>query len=89
MRGYKNIVKKCIEATQMLYEKLRDFGIDAMKPTLNILVFKHKEQDRISKCLSSKGWSISRTRKGEIRIVIMPHAIQKLNDFVKDLKACL
>ena len=42
--------------------------------------------EELSKCLAEKGWNVSRTTKGEIRLVIMPHVTEEsVNVFVGDL----
>ena len=85
--GYRETVKKCMELTMTLYEEMKKLGLRVIKPTMNILVFGHENQDAISKGLADKGWSISRTAKGEIRLVIMPHVTdESVNAFVSDLK---
>jgi tyrosine decarboxylase/aspartate 1-decarboxylase len=69
---------------------MKKLGLRVIKPTMNILVFGRENQDAISKGLADKGWSISRTAKGEIRLVIMPHVTEEsVNAFVGDLKEIL
>ncbi|MEE9564538.1 MAG: tyrosine decarboxylase MfnA, partial [Candidatus Hydrothermarchaeaceae archaeon] len=88
--GYRENVEKCMELTMTLYEEMKKLGLRVIKPTMNILVFGRENQDAISKGLADKGWSISRTAKGEIRLVIMPHVTdESVNAFVKDLKEIL
>lgn len=88
--GYRENVKKCMELTMTLYEEMKKLGLRVIKPTMNILVFGRENQDAISKGLADKGWSISRTAEGEIRLVIMPHVTEEsINTFVSDLKVIL
>lgn len=88
--GYRENVKKCMMLTMTLYEELKKLGLQVIKPTMNILVFGHENQDAISKRLTDGEWSVSRTKKGEIRLVIMPHVTEgTINDFTKDLKEIL
>ncbi len=88
--GYRENVEKCMELTMTLYEEMKKLGLRVIKPPMNILVFGHENQDAISKGLADKGWSISRTAKGEIRLVIMPHVTdESVNAFVSDLKEIL
>jgi tyrosine decarboxylase/aspartate 1-decarboxylase len=87
--GYRENVKKCMALTTALYKELQELGIEVIKPTMNILVFDHKNRDVISEKLADKGWNVSRTAKGEIRLVIMPHVTHEhVNAFIKDLKKC-
>lgn len=69
--GYRRSVKKCMEVTMMLYRELRNLGLRVEKPWMNILVF--EDRNKLRKKLGRKGWILSKTRKGEIRAVIMPH----------------
>lgn len=85
--GYRNVVKECIEHTRYLVEKLKGMGIQPFKCWMNILVFPHKDQDRIAGALKKRGWMISQTRKGEIRLLIMPHLkIEHIDEFISVLK---
>lgn len=88
--GYRENVKKYMELTMTLYEEMKKLGLRVIKPPMNILVFGHENQEAISNRLADKGWSISRTAKGEIRLVIMPHVTEEsINAFVSDLKEIL
>jgi tyrosine decarboxylase/aspartate 1-decarboxylase len=87
--GYRGNVEKCMNLTMTLYEELKKLGLQVIRPTMNILVFGHENQDAISEALDERGWNISRTTKGEIRLVIMPHVTEKsITDFTNDLKKC-
>jgi tyrosine decarboxylase/aspartate 1-decarboxylase len=84
--GYRENVRQCMVRTMGLYSGLKKLGLEVYKPTMNILVFGHEEQERIAERLSEKGWVVSRTRKGEIRMVIMPHVTEKsIEEFTADL----
>lgn len=88
--GYRENVKRCMELTMTLYEELKKLDLQVIRPTMNILVFSHENQDAISKRLSDRGWSISRTTNGEIRLVIMPHVTEEgINAFIEDLEEIL
>lgn len=88
--GYKENVKKCMDVTMTLYKKLKRLNLPVIRPTMNILVFGHKNQDAISRKIADKGWSISNTTKGEIRLVIMPHVTEEsVNVLIKDLEEIL
>ncbi len=85
--GYRENVKSCMELTMRLYNKIEKMKFDVVKPILNIIVFTHEQIDRIAEKLAVRGWAISRTRRGEIRLVIMPHVTKEsIDNFVKDLK---
>jgi tyrosine decarboxylase/aspartate 1-decarboxylase len=87
--GYRRNVKKCMEITMLLYEELRSLGLHVEKPWMNILVF-GDEKDKLRRGLQRKGWVLSKTRKGEIRAVIMPHVtLEAARAFVEDVKNIL
>ncbi len=88
--GYRKNVEKCMAATMLLYEKLSALGLQVLKPAMNILVFNHARIDVIYKNLLRHGWVVSRTRRGEVRLVIMPHiARQRVVEFVADVEKIL
>ncbi len=84
--GYRLIVKQCMENTMTLHDSIKKLGYDTMKPTMNILVF--KGSGSLYETLTEKGWRLSKTRNGEIRIVVMPHvSAESINAFLQDLSA--
>lgn len=84
--GYREIVRKCMENTMVLYKGIAELGVEVREPTINILAFKGGEN--IYNALSERGWQLSRTRKGEIRIIVMPHITrERIKDFLDDLEA--
>ncbi len=89
-RSYRENVKRCMENTMLLYEGLKDMGLKVNKPPMNILTFDHKHRDRLAERLMESGWFISRTRRGEIRLVIMPHVKKEdARAFLRNLKRVL
>ena len=85
--GYRKVVKRCMKVTYYLYEKIKSLGLEVFYPTMNILVFNTKDNERIFTEISKRGWMVSRTRKGEIRVVIMPHVkIKQAREFIGDLE---
>ncbi len=73
--------------TMRLYSEIEKMKFEVEKPILNIVVFTHEQVDKIAEKLTARGWAISRTRRGEIRLVIMPHVTEEsIDNFVKDLK---
>ncbi len=90
MEGYRENVRVCMERTLKLYDELKSLGVSMLEPTMNIFVFGHEMQDEISDGLAKKGWGISRTTRGEIRLVIMPHVTDdRIDEFIRDLKEIL
>lgn len=85
--GYKKVVRRCMRVTYYLYNEIKKLGFAVIPPTLNILVFSSKNNDLIEEELRKRGWAVSRTRKREIRMVLMPHIKMKhARLFIKDLK---
>lgn len=85
--GYQANVKKCMEVTRHLHKGLQDLGIEVLKPWMNILVFK---DGGLRRELSERGWVLSRTRRGEARLVIMPHVtLGVAQAFLRDVKRLL
>jgi tyrosine decarboxylase/aspartate 1-decarboxylase len=86
-KGYTENVHRCMNRTMKLYRELRKLGFHVYKPTMNILVFSHKKQGEIAEELHRRGWVVSRTKKGEIRFVIMPHVKdENITQLIEDLK---
>jgi tyrosine decarboxylase/aspartate 1-decarboxylase len=84
--GYRSIVKICMENTMRLYEGVLGLGVAVRTPTMNILVF---DGDRdVYAALLERGWQLSTTRNGEIRIIVMPHVTKTVvENFLRDLEA--
>lgn len=88
-RGYRRNVERCMEVTLYLYKELRSMGLGVEKPWMNVLVFKD-DDGRVRKALMKRGWVLSRTRKGEARIVVMPHVTRgTAQALIKDLRDML
>jgi tyrosine decarboxylase/aspartate 1-decarboxylase len=84
--GYRNAVKECMENTFFLYQGLSKLGVQVMKPTMNILVFKGEKN--LYKGLLKRGWKLSKTRNGWMRIIVMPHVTKtRIEEFLIDVKA--
>lgn len=84
--GYRKVVKECMEVTHLLREGLLSQGMHVPEPWMNILVFDHPRREAIAQELRARGWAISRTRKGEIRLVIMPHVKKEhAEQFLRDV----
>jgi tyrosine decarboxylase/aspartate 1-decarboxylase len=84
--GYREMVKDCMENTMRLYTGVSDLGYSVREPTMNILAF--RGHSNTYEALSKKGWQLSKTRDGEIRIIIMSHVNKKVvESLLADLKA--
>ncbi len=85
--GYTRVVRECMETTLWLYHRIKALGFSVFKPRVNILVFTGKNIDRIADNLQKMDWKISRTRAGEIRLVLMPHFKREhAEKFIRDLE---
>ncbi|MFQ5975051.1 MAG: tyrosine decarboxylase MfnA [Candidatus Hydrothermarchaeales archaeon] len=85
--GYRDNVKGCMELSMRLYGEIKRMRFDITKPVMNIIVFNHDEINTIADSLAIKGWTISRTRMGEIRLVLMPHVSEdSIDEFIRDLE---
>ncbi|WP_456473744.1 tyrosine decarboxylase MfnA [Candidatus Pyrohabitans sp.] len=84
--GYRRVVKGCMEVTMFLREGLLDLGMSVLEPGMNILVFDHPRREELVRGLRSRGWVVSRTRRGEIRLVVMPHVRREhAEQFLRDV----
>jgi tyrosine decarboxylase/aspartate 1-decarboxylase len=65
--GMRSIVRGCMENTERLITGLETFGIPrAVTPDVNVATFACDNR-------APPGWQVSRTRRGHLRIVCMPH----------------
>jgi tyrosine decarboxylase/aspartate 1-decarboxylase len=84
--GYRRNVESCMKVTLLLYKRLTSLGLRVEKPWMNILVF-DDDGGVIRGKLQERGWVLSRTRKGEARLVIMPHVTKEVaEEFIRDLR---
>jgi tyrosine decarboxylase/aspartate 1-decarboxylase len=64
--GMRSVVRGCMANTARLIDGLGTFGIEkAVTPDVNVATFRCDEVP--------PGWQVSRTRRGHLRIVCMPH----------------
>jgi tyrosine decarboxylase/aspartate 1-decarboxylase len=83
--GYRSVVKSCMENAIYLHDELLKLGLFVRKPTMNILVF--GADNRVFEFLSKRGWQLSTTRQGEVRIIVMSHVTKNvIDEFLSDLK---
>ena len=88
-KGMMKIVDDCMKKTMYLYEELEKIGMKVIKPKMNIIVFTHENIGRIYTEVK-KRYAISKTRRNEIRLVIMPHVTyEMIDDFLRYLKRIL
>ena len=82
IEGYKEIVKKCINNTKYLKEKIEDIGLNLLtEPVTNVIPIKLKNPDKIEKKLTKEGYKVNNMRRlSSIRIVVMPHVTKKVID---------
>jgi tyrosine decarboxylase/aspartate 1-decarboxylase len=92
MKGYKNLVQRCMNITQYAEKRINEIGLSlAVKPTMNVLGVKLNNPSQVANKLTEYGWKVSKIdRISCIRIVLMPHVTKKIIDeFIPDLKrAC-
>jgi len=85
--GYRRVVERCMQVTLHLREGLLSLGMRVHEPWMNILVFDHPQREALAGELRARGWAISRTRRGEIRLVIMPHVKKEhAEQFLRDVE---
>lgn len=86
--GYRENVRNCMELTMRLYGEIKRMGFEVKEPVMNIVTFDHDKINMIAEKLTNNGWAISRTRKGEIRLVIMPHVkSSSIDNLIRNLNA--
>ncbi len=84
IKGYKKIVKNCIQNTKYLKEKIENIGLNLLtEPVTNVIPIKLKNPDKIENKLSGIGYKVNNMRGlSSIRIVVMPHVTrQVINEF--------
>ncbi len=92
-KGYREVVKQCMETTRYLEEKLTTLGLTlVIKPIMNIIGVRFKNPSRVIEGLYRRGWRVSEiTNLSSIRIVVMPHVTKKvIDEFIPNLEeACI
>jgi tyrosine decarboxylase/aspartate 1-decarboxylase len=92
-QGYRSIVRRCMEITHTLAQKIRDIDeLDiVLEPTINILGIRTKKGSiqPIATRLRERGWAIS-LFPHHIRIVCMPHVYpEHIEHFTDELRTIL
>lgn len=82
--GYRENYQQAMELATWLGEELSDRGYDVVEP-VNPIVAADLPTSTFES-LKAEGWRISRTRAGELRVVLMPHVTRTtLEGFLADL----
>lgn len=86
--GYRSEYERAMALATWLDDEFDSRGIDAIEPVLPLV---SAPMDRSTfEALRDEGWRISRTRAGEVRIVVMPHVTRpQLEAFLDDLDAVM
>lgn len=89
MKGYREIVRSCLNNTIYAKEKIEKMGLNLVsEPVMNVLGIRLKKPEKISKKLAKRGWKVNKMdRLSAIRIVIMPHVKKEtIDEFLPILK---
>lgn len=86
--GYRAEHERAMALATWLVDEFKSRGIDPVEPVLPLV---SASMDRYTfEALRDEGWRISRTRAGEVRIVVMPHVTRpQLEAFLADLDAVM
>ncbi len=88
-KGYREIVRKCMENTEYMERRVQEEDLDILyPPEMNILNIKVRSPGKVKKILREKGWGISiNPSYSSIRIVLMPHVEKNVIEaFLEELK---
>ncbi|MEE9151505.1 MAG: tyrosine decarboxylase MfnA [Thermoplasmata archaeon] len=88
-KGYRNIVRECMETTKYLVKMIEEVGLEiAIEPVMNIVCMRMNEPEKVLAHLDELGWKASVTRYPKcLRIVVMPHVTKDVVDeFIPDLE---
>jgi tyrosine decarboxylase/aspartate 1-decarboxylase len=84
--GYRTQFEVSMSDARWLADQLTDRGFDVVEPTLPLVAVDVPES--LFTALRERGWRISRTATGELRVVCMPHVTrEQLSAFVADVDA--
>lgn len=90
--GYRKIVRKCMENTDYLVEKMGELGLEpVIQPVMNVVSFKTDESMKIKERMDERGWKISLIENPmAIRIVVMPYVTEEvIDEFSEELSEVL
>lgn len=92
MKGYKNLVQRCMNITQYAEKRINEIGLSlVVKPTMNVLGVRLNNPSKVVDKLAEFGWRVNNIERiSGIRIVLMPHVTKEVvDDFIPHLKrAC-
>jgi tyrosine decarboxylase/aspartate 1-decarboxylase len=84
--GYRTQFEVSMSDAAWLADQLADRGFDVVEPTLPLVAVDVPQS--LFSALRERGWRISRTATGELRVVCMPHVTrEQLSAFVADVDA--
>jgi tyrosine decarboxylase/aspartate 1-decarboxylase len=84
--GYREAYRTAMADAEWFAAELADRGVDVVRPTLPLVAADVAE--RAFDALRDRGWRLSRTAAGELRVVLMPHVTREtLREFLADLDA--
>lgn len=89
MKGYKQVVKHCMQTTQYTLQRLSEIGLDVLlQPPMNVLAVKLSKPWQVTQALSAYGWRVNTmSNLSCIRLVLMPHITPAIIDeFIPILK---
>jgi len=80
--GYRDIVRKCMDNTRYLVERMGELGFEPIiEPVMNVVAFGTEDAERIRNEMDRKGWKISTVRNPKgIRMVVMPYVTKEVID---------
>ncbi len=80
--GYREIVRKCMENTRYLVERMGEIGYEpVIEPIMNVVAFRTDRAEEIRAKMDEMGWKISSVRKPPaIRMVVMPYVTKEVID---------
>lgn len=86
--GYRQIVKKCMDDTFYIAREMEKMGLKlVVKPTMNILGIKAKNQKKIANDMCKLNWKIGSLDSPKcVRIVVMPHKKSSIDGFLADFE---
>lgn len=88
--GYREIVRKCMDATFYLKERVEELGLKLVRePVMNIIGIEMTNPEKVQRELFKLNWH---TSKGKfpccLRLVMMPHVAREvIDEFIPDFKA--
>ena len=73
--GFREIVRRCMDLTTLLFEKLEAMGFEVLlRPEMNIVAFRGANTKLLTQKLRGRGWFVSYVPRFDcIRVVLMPH----------------